>query len=394
MSEDDGQVGARVAVWRETRGLTQESLAVRAHVSYSLLRKVERGDRRPTPAFVAAVARELGVDTELLTGGGTGKDRLAVLLGPVRTALDVFDLPPDDAITPRSLPVLAAVVRRVNRLAQAADYEPMAAGLPALLGELHAAAHSLAGRDQQQAWALLAEAARCGHSVGIAVRCDDLSVAALARMDWAAGRAGDWSPGLRAAREYLRVTAYLRARDYDTCWRLNTSGAAHLAGAEDAPGVLVATGQLHLGASIIGAYTGDCAAMDAHLAEAARIATTTGEQTERFWFGFGPTNVAVHRAMALGITGEYGQAVTAAQGLRFPAGWLPTRIGHHYLDLARAWRWLNRPEKALDALVQARQAAPGQARRHPLARDTVTALLHAAGRRPAGLSAYASWIGV
>ncbi|MGH3783620.1 MAG: helix-turn-helix domain-containing protein [Pseudonocardiaceae bacterium] len=385
MSEDEaGEVGARVAVWRESRGLTQYVLAKRVHVSYSLLRKVECGERRASPAFLAAVARTLGVDLEVLVGGGFGEDRLLSLLGPVRTALDVFDLSPDETIRPRPLPQLESVVRRANRLAQAADYEPMAAGLPALLGELHAAAHTLTGREQERAWGLLAEAARCGHSVGIALGLNDLSVAALARMDWAAQQAGDLAPGLRSAREYLRVTAYLRAKDYETCWRLNASGDAYLAG--DAPGALVAEGQLHLGASIIAAHTGDRDTMEAHLAEADRIAGVTGEQTQRFWFGFGPTNVAVHRVMALAAAGEHGQAVDAAHGLRFPADWLPTRVGHHYLDLARAWRWLNRPDEAPDCLWEARRVAPGQARRHPLARDTVTALLHTGRRRATSCS--------
>lgn len=386
--------GARVASWRAERDLTQVGLAKQANVSYSLLRKVERGDRPASRAFLSAVARALGVNEDALTGSGIHDDRLPALLPPIRAALDLFDLPPDESIRPRSLAQLRAAVREVNRLAQAANYEPMARTLPGLLGELHTAAHTFAGADQHAAWGLLAEASRCGHSVGIALGGNDLSVVSLARMDWAGARAGDAAPGLRAAREYLRVTAYLRAKDFDSCWRLNTSGASYVDGAEDAPGAVIARGQLHLGASMIAAHTGDRDTMDGHLAEAARIAEVTGEQTERFWFGFGPTNIRVHRVMTLATVGEHAQAVDAAAGLRFPAGWLPTRIGHHYLDLARAWRWMNKPEQALESLLLARQAAPGQARRHPLARDTVTALLTSQRRRSAELSKYATWIGV
>lgn len=401
MSEDnrgntDIGTGARVAAWRERRGLTQQALAERAHVSYSLLRKVEREERPATHAFTAAMARALGIDQDMLAGRGVHEvhdDRLPTLLPPIRAALDLCDLPPDESVRPRPLPQLRSAVRYVNVLAQAARYEPMAAVLPGLLAELHTAAHTLAGREQEAAWGLLAEASRCGHSVGIALGRNDLSVTALARMDWAAQRAGARAPGLRAAREYLRVTAYLRARDYEACWRLNASGVGHLDGADDAPGTLTARGQLHLGASVIAAHTGDRDAMDGHLDEAERIAGITGERPE-FWFGFGPTNIAVHRVMTLVTAGEHAHAVEAAQGLRFPPGWLPTRIGHHYLDLARAWRWMARPDEALDALIAARRVAPGQARRHPLARDTVTALLRSQRRRSAELSAYATWIGV
>lgn len=364
-------------------------------MSYSLLRKVEREERRGTPAFLAAVARALNVDVEVLTGGGTEGDQVPEMLPPIRAALDLFDLPPDESIRPRPTHELAEAVRRINRKAQAADYEPMVRELPGLLGELHAAALTAAGTEQAIAWGLLAEASRCGHSVGIALGANDLSVHALARMDWAASRAGDLAPGLRAAREYLRVTAYLRAQDYAACWRLNASGLAHLDGADDAPGTLIARGQLHLGASVIAAKSGDRDTVDGHLSEAERIAQRTGEQTERFWFGFGPTNIRVHRVMTLVHLGEHAEAVALADGgLHFPADWLPTRVGHHYLDVARAWRWLNRPDEALDALREARKVAPGQARRHPLARDTVTALLQAQRRPSSELSAYATWIGV
>jgi hypothetical protein len=133
-------------------------------------------------------------------------------------------------------------------------------------------------------------------------------------------------------------------------------------------------GQLHLGASIIAAHSGDLATMGEHLAEAERIAAITGERTERLWVGFGPTNVRVHRSMGLATAGEHARAVEAAEGLRFPTQWLPSRIGHHHLDMARAWRWLAKPDKALSSLLTARAVAPGQARRHPLARDTVDAL--------------------
>jgi hypothetical protein len=330
-----------------------------------------------------------------LTVADSRPDGLLDLLPPIRAALDMTDLPPDESIQPRPLPELAAAVRRINRLAQMTRYEKMARQLPDLLAELYTAAYTFTGHEQAAAWGLLAEAARCGHSVGIAVGRNELSVTALQRMDWAAGHAGDRAPALRALREYLRVTAYLRARDYEACWRLNASGMAKLDGTDQrTPDALVARGQLHLGAAIIAAHTGDLDTMREHLAEAERIASVTGERTEQLWVGFGPTNVRVHRTMGLAAAGEHGRAVEAAEGLTFPSDWLPSRIGHHHLDMARAWRWLAKPDKALDALLAAREVAPGQARRHPLARDTVGALLRSARRPSAALREYAAWTGV
>jgi len=393
---------------RQRQGKSLRAVAELAGISAGHLSRIERGERElDSVSVLVNLAEVLGVATQDLTSPtpsvaaptrpavGARPDSLAMLMPPIRAALDMTDLAADGSIRPRPVRELTAAVRHVNRLAQAARYEQMSMALPDLIAELHTATQTSKGHEQELAWGLLAEACRCGHSVGIAIGMNELSVAALQRMDWAASQAGDRAPALRAIREYLRVTAYLRARDFDACWRLNASGMAKLEGADaSTPDALVARGQLHLGASIIAAHTGDMDTMHDHLAEAEHIAMVTGERTERLWVGFGPTNVAVHRSMALGTAGEHGRAVEAAEGLRFPAQWLPSRIGHHHLDMARAWRWLAQPDKALTSLLTARDVAPGQARRHPLARDTVGALMRSARRPSAALTEYASWIGL
>jgi transcriptional regulator with XRE-family HTH domain len=395
VSKDVG-TGARIKAYRKLRHLTQLALAERAHVSYSILTKVESGDRPASPALIAACARALGVEANVLTGQpyhSSRDDALRDLLSPVRVVLDLYDLPPDESVQPRPVAELRDAVRTINRQAQAAKYQPMLSALPGLLVELHTAAHIFSGADQLAAWGLLAEAYRCGHSAGIAIGMTDLSATALARMDWAAQRSGDRAPGLRAAREYLRVTAYLREGDYDTCRRLNASGVRYLDGTTPAdPGAVVARGQLHLGASVIAARVGDRDAVDGHLEEAAHFAKQAGEDTETFWFGFGPTNVRVHRVMTLVELSDYDAAVRAAKGLRFPGTWLPTRIGHHHIDLARAHQWMNHPDQALTELHKARKIAPQQAKRHPSVRETVGALVRADRRGSEPLAEYASWI--
>ncbi|MEU6173960.1 helix-turn-helix transcriptional regulator [Streptantibioticus parmotrematis] len=393
-----GHLGARIAQYRHARGLTQQGLAMRACVSKSLLSKVESGSKPASPALAAACARALAIPLEALTQGPrqVSEDaQLDDLLGTVSSTLDLYDLPPEEGITPRPLSELRMAVREINRQAQAARYRPMCERLPALIAELHVAAHTWPGRQQAEAWGLLAEAYRCGHSVGIAVGRGDMSTLALARMDWAAQHAGNRGPALRAAREYLRVTAYLRLKDYASCRRLNDSGQAFVEGAEAGdPGAFVARGQLHLGAAVIAARQGDRDGMQGHLDEADGYARRTGETLSTFWFGFGPTNVRVHRAMTLVELGEYDQAVAVGSNVRFPTGWLPTRIGHHYFDQARALHWMNRPSMAMRQLEQARRVAPQQAKRHPIVHDTVRRMLDAPGRQPAGLPEYARWIGL
>ncbi|MFJ2780193.1 helix-turn-helix domain-containing protein [Kitasatospora sp. NPDC087315] len=393
-------IGQRLKAYEDERGFSHIQLARLAGVSYSLLTKVVSGDKPATPEFINAVARALGIEPADLQPGPTysdgmfAADPLLPLMSPIRTALDLFDLPPQEHIRPRSLGALRAAVRHVNTLAQAAKYKPMSQALPGLIAELHTAAHEFKGEQQRQAWGLLAEAYRCGHSVGIAIGMADLSATALARMDWAAQHAGDRAPGLRAAREYLRVTAYLRAKDLNACRRLQDSGRAHLDGTDPrTPGALVATGQLHLGSAVVAARARDLDLMKHHLAEAQRVAMVTGETTD-FSLHFGPTNVAVHKVMTLVESGQHEQAVSAGKQVRFTPGWAPTRIGHHHIDLARANLWLAKPDAALNHLDEAYEAAPHQASRHPLVRETVASLARAEARRTARLSAWIVRTGV
>src|SRR5262249_30226609 len=61
-------IGQRVAAARKLREMTGRDLADRAHISYSLLTKVETGHVPATQDFIAACARALQVDPRELTG--------------------------------------------------------------------------------------------------------------------------------------------------------------------------------------------------------------------------------------------------------------------------------------------------------------------------------------
>ena len=66
--QDDESIGARIAVERKLRGLSQQRLADRAHVSLSLLRKVEQGSRPATYPLVSAVAGALATNPDFEEG--------------------------------------------------------------------------------------------------------------------------------------------------------------------------------------------------------------------------------------------------------------------------------------------------------------------------------------
>ncbi|HEX6074224.1 MAG TPA: helix-turn-helix transcriptional regulator [Micromonosporaceae bacterium] len=84
--------GSRISRIRKQRGLTQQGLAMHAHVSTSLLSKVECGQKPASPAFVAACARALGVSTSDLLGQPYAeelrRDRMDALIQPICEGLE------------------------------------------------------------------------------------------------------------------------------------------------------------------------------------------------------------------------------------------------------------------------------------------------------------------
>jgi XRE family transcriptional regulator, fatty acid utilization regulator len=387
----DDLPGRRLAAVRASRHLTQRRLAERAHVSVSLITKVETGARVATPALMAACARALGVAETDLIDGSDHQPSADPTLDRLRTALDLLDTDPDPDVPARPVAELAVAVHDVNRTAQAARYRQAATALPGLLAELHLAATTSPTGDR--AHALLTEATRVGHTTGLSLGRPDLSALALARMDQAAQRSGRYAPGWRAVRDYLRITTTMRSKDFTAARRLHRAALQHLDGTDlGDPGIVVARGQLHLGAAVIAARTGDADGAHAELEEARRMAEMTGENhLEEFWMGFGPANVSSHRVIVAIELGECAKAITLGERIDFPSGWLPSRIGHLHLDLARAHLWTANPDGALAALRNARSVAPQQAHRHPSARATIEALMR--GRRPnEAVRAFAAWM--
>ncbi len=127
--EPIGSVGDRVADARKTRGLSQRALAERAHISYSLLTKIEQGDRDATPGVVATLAKALGVDVSDLTGQpyhqvGRHRDRVHEQIPALRRALMYWDVSPTRTGASRSLDELraeAAKAATMRRTAQHCD---------------------------------------------------------------------------------------------------------------------------------------------------------------------------------------------------------------------------------------------------------------------------------
>jgi hypothetical protein len=158
---------------------------------------------------------------------------------------------------------------------------------------------------------------------------------------------------------------------------------------------------LSLRAAILSTRQGDGPAAREALKEARKLAEMLGDvevegglDSGHHLMSFGPTNVAIHASAVELELGQHGKALTLAKKVTFPDGFPPDRVGHHWIDTARAQLWTGKTDDALASLMKAKKAAPQQAKYHPSVRETVAGLVRAARSTPDTLIGYAHWVGV
>ncbi|MFF5130682.1 helix-turn-helix domain-containing protein [Streptomyces syringium] len=413
--EIDKFIGARIAERRADRGLTQQGLAMRAHLSKSILSKVECGQRPASPELVAACARALGVMPADLLGqpyiDKLRTDQLDLLIQPIREALNLHNLGLDPDVRPRPLGQLADERDRISLLVHQTDLKAAAVALPAVMAEAIAVAHA---SGHPAAWALLAGLDRVAFNIAAKFGFHDLSLVAASRAEYACERAQD--PALSAMATWMHAIACLRSGEFDTGKRLHGVSLRYM---EDAPAGAerdAATGQMHLAAALLEVRRGRADAASGHLDEAERYARLTGDVTPQRWLGsdppeersadrigfrargvhwyvFGPTNVAAHRIAALADQNDHAKAVRVGDSLHIPAGWPPMRAGQVHIDLARSHLWTGRDDAAFRSLLDAQRVAPQQTRYHPQVRETVVQLRKRERQSRGTLSHFAEWVG-
>ncbi|MCD9144684.1 helix-turn-helix domain-containing protein [Streptomyces albireticuli] len=414
--EIDKYIGARIAERRADRGLTQQGLAMRAHVSKSLLSKVECGQRPASPELVAACARGLGVMPADLLGqpylDELRRDQLDLLIQPIREALNLHNLGHDPSVRPRPLEQLAADRDRICLLVHETDLRKAAAELPALMVEAIAVAHAT---DDPRAWALLGGLDRVAFNVAAKFGFHDLSLLAAGRAEYACERAQD--PSLAAMAKWMHTIACLRSGEFTTGKRLHALGIRYVEDAAEGPERDAVMGQMNLAAALLDVRCGEADAARGHLEEAERFARRTGDVTPARWLGsdppeavtpdrigfrergvhwyvFGPTNVAAHRISALADQNDHAQAVRVGRTLRIPQGWPAMRAGQVHIDLARSHLWTGQDEAAFRSLLDAQRVAPQQTRYHPQVRETVVQLRKRERQSRGTLAHFAEWVGV
>lgn len=381
---EDDRIGARVALIRKRWGVSQQRLAAEAHISKSLLAKVEAGWRPATPPFTAAVARGLGIDVVDLTRQpyrtDGSEEQLHRAVPTIRRCLLTSELPDED-IGPRSLDAVQPDVEHASRLGRQARYIELSMMLPALLDELHAALP--ASTDEQRAQALLAEAYSGVSTLAYAFGYVDLRAIALDRIERAALASGD---GLRVARTQWSKAASLQAaaaykQGLALMERTRTDLGSDLA-RMDAP-TLSVYGVLHLRSAVLAARENKPSTAWAHHTEAGEAARLLGEDRNDYGVEFGPSNVAIHGVALPVEMGDSATAIERAQRLSLSPSVPPVRAGRHFIDVARGYMMHGDRHSCLDALLTAEEHAPQQARNHPAVREMVTTLakLDRAGKR-------------
>ncbi|MGI5191890.1 helix-turn-helix domain-containing protein [Promicromonospora sp. CA-289599] len=340
---DEEAIGRRIAHFRKARGMTQVALAQQASISLSLLRKVEQESREATPVLIAAVAKPLAI----------------------------------------------AHLRQADRNAQAL------ARVPALLLETTAAIHTMStAAEREQLFDAVATVLHPTMSILHATGYDDLATIVADRIAWTAAQWGNpLAVGLAA---HTRTSSMLRHGTYDVGLRLIDSARAVLDSAPTRDDTtLRMIGSLHLRAADLSARAGSAAGASAHISEARDIAEYLRVETDHLWrnLAFGPTNTAFHDVATAIELGDGPRALTLARDLRIPDGFPPTRTGHHFMDIARAYLWQGRHEQALASLQRARELAPQQTRHHPTTREVVRMLVRAHRHTNKPLARFNAWIG-
>ncbi|TLF82670.1 helix-turn-helix domain-containing protein [Nocardia cyriacigeorgica] len=392
---DDAGIGARTARARKLARLTQPQLAQKAHVSVSLLRKVEQGSRAASPAFIASVARALGVNIEDLTGQPYRPARddsaaHATIRELRRTILAFNDEPLSE---PTTLDGLTSALDRVREGMRRARYSDLTAELPDVIHGLHVLAEDENSQHHlEQIHSTLAYAYSKAMLFAYQYGYLDLAGLAAERCQWAAGRSGD--PIWPIAADYNRALILLYSGAYPSGLRIIER--AHVASEAIAttPDLLAVRGALHLRGSILAARALDAETAESHLTEARGIAAAVaGQRYSNYGTGFRPSNVDIHSVAVPVELSDGTTAVARAEQIRLPKSVAPSRAGHHWIDVSRAWLLHGDKQRALTSLDHARRIAPELTRNHPQVHETIRVLAHTR-RSTDALARFAKWADV
>ncbi|WP_158848742.1 helix-turn-helix domain-containing protein [Saccharothrix deserti] len=398
-NEQVDSIGARVKRARFLAGMTQQRLATDALVSLSLVKAVEQGRVPASPAFVAAVARALKTDSAYLLDLPQRADdseghRVHAVIPDLRREIAAYRMPSDDGVHPRSFSEISESVAKASKLRHSVALDSLGVEIPGLLSEIRVAIAEATGNERERLFGLLAEAYAAAGQVAWKLGYADLSSLITDRLEWAAHQSQD--PLAAAAADFCVAGELIITAQWSTalifCERARGRIEDFVRTGDEA--ALAMYGMLHLKSGLAAARAGDTTTSDAHLTEARSAAKRVRLGSDHYRLAFDEDNVNIW-AVGLAVERLDGtEAVKRAQGLRFSASTPRERIGHHWIDLARAYQLHGDRERALSVLHKARKTTPQQARYNPQVRETLLTLAAHDRRRSDSLSGFARWAGI
>lgn len=186
----------------------------------------------------------------------------------------------------------------------------------------------------------------------------------------------------------------LHRGDWAGVLRISDRGRTLVEG-DRSPAARAVRAQLHLRQAIAQARLGVLDRADEHIDEARRLVATGDVPAHPFYnINASAANVEIHW---VAVPVELSDGTTAAGRIarvQLPEDAEPFRVGHHWIDVARAWTLHGDRVKAFDALRQARQITPQQTRYHPTVHETVRILAETDRRATDTLASFARWLGM
>ncbi|SPE49573.1 putative transcriptional regulator [Streptomyces netropsis] len=403
-------IGAHIREFRKIRQMTVRQLAGKVSISPSTLEKYESGDRNPPPGVVAELARALRVGPDKLTGqpymnGVETEEQIQAVIPDLRKMLLTYDNPDDLLVAPRPLPVLAAEMDHVAQMRQNGQYVPMGPLLPGLLAELTHVALGSSGREQERAFWWLARGYRATNSLAHKLGYHDLSLTAIERVRWAAGRSGDSLMQVTAA--YLKAGAMVRMGTYASARRVLEGLAEEVERLAPEQSMddrhMAVHGAILLKLAVLEARDGNFGQAAQRLAEARTAAAILRSDTTHYEMSFGPTNVRIHEVATLIDCGDTEQALARLSEWgeeqdrdewELPDTIAAERASHHHIDVAAARLVEGDRVGAHQDLKEARRISPNHARFHPTLRSTAATLVRLDRGQDDSIAGLARWAGM
>ncbi len=405
-AEEAWSIGAEARRIRHRRGLSLEVVAGFAGITPEYLSMLERGlrgfNRR---GLIENLAEALGCSVADLTGQPylpPDRATAAAMATVPSIELAIHDCTLDNVpdIPARPVAELVRLARHANTQCDETQYALAGRDFAAVITELHIQAATGDSDTRRAALAALVEAGIAASGTVRALGHGSVAEVLAQRGYDAARLLGDPAltgfVSMQHAGTLIRLGARRRATAVLGAALVDLEPVADPTAADNGPAQ--AAGMLHLASAQLSARQGRSGDADTHLAQAAELASATGECND-LNYHFDSVNVA---AWSVSIGVELQRGPDAAERVAATVPQLTAVLASAnrrsllHLDLARGWAQAggDRDAEAIRYLDTADRIAPTLIRNDPIARDLVVILDRRARRRVWELDSLANRFGI